>query len=161
MIITNEIVPVQRAAVFKRLRELLIQQHDRLRNYLNVLDKQQDSIESANVEKLTVHVELEEQIVADIFSIQQVIDPLEEMYNAYIHITEQDSQDDIPALKAALEELKYQMIARSSYNRDLLSVRMAEINEEINTLKNNSVAAGVRRSVYQDLNSAAFVDIRG
>ena len=161
MIITDENVPSQRAAVFKRLRELLIQQHDRIRNYLNILDKQQDSIESANIEKLTVHVELEEQIVANIFSIQKVIDPLEEMYNAYVHITEQDSPDDIPALKTALEELKYQMIARSSYNRDLLSARMAEINEEINTLKNSSVAAGMRRSVYQNLNTAALVDIRG
>ena len=152
----------RRVAIVKRFRELLIRQRDRLRNYLVVLEKQQNSIESANAQDILDHVEMEEQIVADIFSIQKVIDPLEAMYHAAFHATGQRyPRDDIPSLKTALEDLKSQAIARSSRNRDLLSARMAEIRGEINALRNNTFTAGARRCVYQNFNTASLVDIKG
>jgi len=72
----------QRVAVIKRFKELLVQQRERFRSYLAVLDRQQLLIGYGSADEITAHVELEEQIVADIFSIQKVIAPLEIMYNA-------------------------------------------------------------------------------
>jgi hypothetical protein len=146
----------QRVAVLKRFRELLARQRERFYNYLTVLDKQRDVIVSGSAEDLLAHVEMEEQIVADIFSIQKVIDPLELMYRA----TVPDAPDgDVSAIKTTLEQLKTQAITRSNQNRALLSDRMADIRTEIKTLRNNPFAA--RRSVYQAANTASLIDIRG
>jgi hypothetical protein len=146
----------QRVAILKRFRELLVRQRERFYNYLSVLDKQRDVILSGNAEDLLAHVEMEEQIVADIFSIQKVIDPLELMYRTAVPGA---PDDDVPAIKTALEQLKTQAITQSNHNRALLSDRMADIRTEIRTLRNNPFAA--RRSMYQAANTASLIDIRG
>jgi hypothetical protein len=151
----------QGAAILKRYRNLLFRQRDRFKNYLIVLEKQRDSIPTANTDELIARVELEEQAVAEILTLQKVIDPLEITYNASVYLSGGDFPDDIPALEAALEDLKRQAVALSSGNRDLLAARMAEIRGEINTLKNNPVVAETRRYVYQNFATASLVDIKG
>jgi len=147
----------QRVAIVRRFRELLIQQRERFHNYLAVLEKQQDIIKTGSAEELLAQVELEEQIVADIFSLQKVIDPLENMYQAAIPSS---PGDDVPALKIALESLKTRAISQFAHNKDLLSSRMAELRSEIKELKNNPFV-GATRSMYQHSVTASLVDIEG
>jgi hypothetical protein len=147
---------MRRVAVLKRFRELLTQQRDRFRNYLEVLDKQRDVIETGSAEELISHVEMEEKIVADIFSIQKVIDPLEDMYRAAYPERE---AADVAGLKTALEELKTEAVVRTERNKDLLSKRMTEIRTEIKTLRGNPYAA--RPSVYAETESASLIDLKG
>jgi hypothetical protein len=157
--VQTEIAPeevVRRVAVLKRFRELLTQQRNRFQAYLEVLDKQKDVIEKGNAEALISHVELEEKIVADIFSIQKVIDPLEDMYHAAYPERE---AADVPGLKAALDELKAEAVVRSERNKDLLSRRMAEIRSEIKALRGNPYAA--RPSVFAAGGSASLIDLKG
>jgi len=151
----------QRVAVLKRFKTLLSQQRDRFRNYLDLLDKQQGVIESGSAEDLLSYVEIEEKIVADIFSIQKVIDPLEEMYNSVIfsHNPEKIS-DEVPSLKASLENLKSEAVIRSTKNKELLSKRMLELRQEIKILRNNPYSASGRSS-FNDTNKASLVDIKG
>ncbi|GHV73301.1 hypothetical protein AGMMS49940_06030 [Spirochaetia bacterium] len=146
----------QRVAVLKRFRELLEAQRDRFREYLTVLDKQQETIERGNTEALLSHVELEEHIVRDIFNIQKVIDPLEDMYRT---LTGREQEGETISLKAALEGLKREAVARSERNRNLLSVRMAEIRQEIKGLRGNPYAA--RRSIYADTLIPSLIDLKG
>jgi hypothetical protein len=139
----------RRVAVLRRFRELLQAQRDRFHEYLNVLDKQKDIIEQGSAEDLITHVELEEQIVADIFAIQKVINPLEDMYHAlvgfdYIALHDTDAAE-VPSLKSALEGLKKEAVVRSSRNKDLLSKRMESLRSEIKTLRNNPYVP--RRSI--------------
>jgi len=151
----------QKIAVIKRLRELLIQQCERFRNYLVLFDKQQIFIESADADDLLAYVEMEERAVAEIFSIQSVIDPLEKMYSVFVQTEGRVLPgNDIAVLKAALEEMKQQAVLRISRNRELLSVRMAEIRREINALKNSPFMSG-RRVVFHSYNTASLVDING
>jgi len=155
----------QRVAVVKRFRELLIQQRERFRSYLTVLDKQQLLIGYGSADEITAHVELEEQIVADIFSIQKVIAPLEIMYNAVGAGSCDDlgtfiTIDDVPEIKAALEDLKNQAVVRSVRNRDLLSGRMEEINSSLQTIKNNPFLSKARNALYQNV-SPSLVDVMG
>jgi len=148
----------EQQAGLNRLKELLSQQCDSFRNYLEIFDKQQFSIESANTDDLLSYVDMEEQFICEIICIQNVIDPLENMYGSLVH---EEGWNDVVKLKADLEELKQQAVYKLSRNRELLSVRMAEIRREIEVLKNNPVIAGIRRSVYNQYDTASMVDIRG
>lgn len=144
-----------RIAVLKRFRELLQEQRNRFQDYLVLLDKQKDVIEKGDTEALLTHVELEEKIVADIFAIQKVIDPLEDLYTASFP----ERETEVPKLKAALEELKTEALQRSQRNKALLSEHMDRIRSEIKALRNNPFAA--RRSVYDTSGAASLIDIKG
>ncbi|MDR0316270.1 MAG: flagellar biosynthesis protein FlgN [Treponema sp.] len=166
---TAEISPqelTQRIAVLRRFRTLLQDQRNRFRSYLEVLDKQQDIIESGNTDELLAHVEMEERLVADIYSIQKVIDPLDEMYRSLVSgmsagPIHSEKADDVSGLKAALDELKSEAVLRSSRNREMLSRRMVELRSEIKALRNNPFAATARRSASWSGNIASLVDIQG
>ena len=147
----------QRVAILKRFRELLVQQRERFHHYLVTLEKQQAVIETGSSGELADYIEQEEQIIADIFSIQKVIDPLEEMYNATVPAS---SADDVPALKTALKELKDQVVTRSAQNRELLSARMDVIRSEIMEMRNNPLA-NAARSAYNQSGTASIIDIEG
>ncbi|MDR3166368.1 MAG: flagellar protein FlgN [Treponema sp.] len=151
----------QRVAILKRFRELLQDQRDRFRSYLEVLDKQKDVIEQGDTEALMRHVELEEKIVADIFSIQRVINPLEDMYRAVYSAKGEASPEtaEVPSLKAALEDLKTEAIARSERNKELLLKRMTELRSEIKTLRGNPFAR--KTSIYAGAGTASLIDIQG
>jgi uncharacterized small protein (DUF1192 family) len=143
----------QRVAVLKRFKELLKAQRDRFSAYLNALDKQQDVIKSGSADDLLHHVELEEKIVADIFSIQKVIDPLEKMYQP---VTPEPS-DEVASLKEALEGLKVEAVVRSERNKELLARRMAELRTEIKTLRANPY----NRRGHDTAAAPTQIDIRG
>jgi DNA primase catalytic subunit len=152
----------QRVAVLKRFKELLKAQRDRFRAYLEALDKQKSAIEQGSAEDLIQHVEIEEKIVADIYAIQRVIDPLEDMYRA----AQLDAprgfgkgSDEVPDLKAALDGLKSEAIARSGRNKELLSKRMLELRAEIKSLRSNPYTQ--RRPAYSGEGTGGKVDLRG
>jgi len=157
----------QRVAVLKRFKILLTQQRDRFKSYMDLLEKQQSIIESGSAEDLLTYVEIEEKIVADIFSIQKVIDPLEEMYysviskqNAGKAAVRTETPDEVSGLKTSLEKLKSEAVVRSTKNKELLSKRILELRQEIKTLRNNPYAARGRRS-FGETNSASLVDLKG
>jgi len=156
-----------RVAVIKRFKELLKAQRDRFSAYLEALDKQQDVIKQGSAEALLRHVELEERIVADIYSIQKVIDPLEKMYQTVksdsqpMHPVQPDSEkhsadEEVSNLKDALEGLKVEAIIRSERNRTLLSKRMTELRSEIKSLRNNPYMRRRENNV-----TPTQIDIRG
>ena len=136
----------QRVAVIKRFKEVLKAQRDRFNAYLDTLDRQKDVIERGSADDLLHHVELEEKIVADIFSIQKVIDPLEKMYHTSKlpppskgkkAAAKHPDGDEVSGLKEALDSLKAEAVVRSERNRELLTKRMAELRSEIKTLRSN------------------------
>jgi hypothetical protein len=162
----------RRVNVLKRFRELLRQQRDRFAQYLEVLDKQKKVIENGSADELIAHVELEEKIVSDIFSIQKVIDPLEDLYRTLLPPKDTKGrmpggvladnasmeEQELPGLKSVLEELKAEAVVRSERNRELLSKRMEDLRLEMKSLRANPYA--LRRSVYSG-ETASLVDIRG
>lgn len=146
----------RRVAIIKRFKELLERQRERLRSYLALLEKQETVIGSGGGEEIMAHVELEEQIVADIFSIQKVMSPMEDMYRAVAPLGPADAE--IPALKTALEDAKVRVQAQSAKNRELLSARMDGIRVEVDALKENPFTRG---SGYGDSAAPSFIDVEG
>ena len=162
----KELSPIevtQRAAIIRQFKELLKAQRDRFGEYLDVLEKQKDVIEKGSADSLIRHVELEEKIVEDIFSIQKVIKPLEEMYRsvcqgagAETSQTVSDENGEAIDLKSALEGLKSEAVSRSKRNRLILSERMTEIRSEIKNLSSSPYARPLSAFKNQGL-----VDIQG
>jgi hypothetical protein len=130
---------------------------------LEALDRQRDAIELGSAGDVAAHVELEEQIVADIFAIQKVINPLEEMYQA---LSPQrgsfvpEIEGELPDLKSSLELLRAETAARSGRNRELLSRRMTALNDDILALRAQDPYRG-SRSIYGGLETASMVDLQG
>jgi len=151
-------------AVLKRFRELLMAQRDRFRSYLEALDKQKKTIETGTAEDLIQQVELEEHIVTDIFSIQKVIDPLEELYDSLsppappLPMEGKAPEEEVPRLKAALEDLKSEAIRRSERNKGLLSQRMEELRGEIKSLRANPYTN--RRPAFREA-ASSLVNLEG
>jgi len=158
----------QRVAILKRFRELLTQQRNHFQQYLEVLDKQKDVIEKGSADDLMFHVELEEKIISDIYSIQKVIDPLEAMYRKNLSVPDQKQNTgeiiaasevrEVPRLRTALEELRSEAVIRSERNRSLLAKRMEELRQEMKTLRANPYA--IRRPSFSQ-EGATMVDIKG
>jgi len=150
-----------RVAVIKRFKTLLTQQRDRFRSYLNLLEKQQNVIEAGSAEDLLSYVEIEEKIVADIFSIQKVIDPLEEMYHSVTSKKVPLQTDEVPSLKASLENLKTEAVIRSTRNKELLSKRMVELRSEITELRNNPYIMSNKKSSYGVASAPSTISLEG
>jgi len=150
----------RRLAILRRFKVLMSQQRERFNSYLQVLEKQQGSIESGSADDLLAYVEIEEKIVADIVSIQRVIEPLDEMYRSVASAGGfPKSQDDVPKLKAALEDLKNEAIVRTNKNKELLASRITELRMEIKSLANSpftSKSSGTSGGI-----SASIIDIQG
>ena len=148
----------QRMDTLKRFRELLKAQRDRFQAYLSAMDRQKDTIERGTADELIRHVELEEKIVADIFSIQKVIDPLDTMYKT-INLTDSETSgnENIINLKSTLDELKKEAVARSQRNKNLLSKRMAEIRAEIKSIRSNPYSR--KQSAYSG--TPSLIDLKG
>jgi hypothetical protein len=121
----------QKVALLKRLREMLHRQREKFQGYLALLEQEESSINSGDAEGLLAQVEMEKSIIADIFSLKKVIEPLESLYQAAYPQTEQT----VPRLKATLEKMSEQVIAHNAKNRALLRARMDDLRLEIASLR--------------------------
>ena len=146
----------QQTAIFKRLKELHTRQSECYHKLIGVLEKQQAFIGAGSEESILAHVGLGEQIIAEIFTIQKTIDPLEAMCPA-----DMPPETDLLAIKATLEALNNRAMAQSEQNKMQLSQRMASVRSEITVLGNNPIAMSARRSMYAQVSTPALIDIRG
>ena len=121
----------ERVAILKRFKTLLEQQRLKFREYLNVLEKQEKSISDENTESILQHTELEEAIIAEIFTIQKVIDPLEYMYTNICA----DTGSDIPRLKTDLDDLQQRVLDQNKKNRELLQNHITGLRQQVASLK--------------------------
>jgi len=121
----------QKVALLKRLREMLQRQRGKLQGYLVLLEQEESSINRGDADTLLAQVEMEKSIIADIFSLKKVIEPLETLYQAAYPQMEQT----VPRLKATLEKMSEQVIAHNAKNRALLRARMDELRLEIASLR--------------------------
>lgn len=128
----------ERVAILRRFRTLLEQQRGKFREYLTVLEKQQDSISSENTEALLAHTELEQQVVKNIINLQKVVVPMRQMYNSVRagEAAASDDQKTIESLQQDLTDLQKRVLAQNKINRELLKVHIGQIKIQLAGLKN-------------------------
>ena len=144
----------ERVAILRRFKSLLEEQRVKFREYLTVLEKQQDSITSENPESLLAHTELEQQVVKNIANLQKVIVPMSKMYKA-------KAGDDasIQKIQNELSDLQDKVLKQNAINRDLLKVHIEQLRAQIAGFKNPYKA---NKSVYanvQTQNVATMVHV--
>jgi hypothetical protein len=144
-----------RVSVLKRFRELLVRQRDKFNEYMNVLEHQKNDIQKGDVDALVAHVELEQGMVAEIFAVQKVIDPLEDMYRAAYKGMEPEG---LPELKESLSALKNEVVVRNSENRALLKQRMEMLRHEMMSINNPYTK---KKSIYSGAPEPKALDISG
>ena len=143
----------ERVAILRRFRSLLEEQRGKFREYLSVLEKQQDSITAENPESLLAHTELEQQVVKNIANLQKVIVPMAKMYHAGNNPGGAAAEDaEITKLQNDLSDLQDKVLKQNAINRDLLRVHIEQLRSQIagfkNPYKNN-------RSVYSNVQQHA------
>ena len=127
----------ERVAILRRFRSLLEEQRGKFREYLTVLEKQQDSITSENPENLLAHTELEQQVVKNIASLQKVIVPMAKMYHAGNNSAASAAEDaEIAKLQNDLSDLQDRVLKQNAINRDLLRVHIEQLKSQIAGFKN-------------------------
>jgi hypothetical protein len=143
----------RRVAVLRRFRELLQRQRDKFHEYLDVLEREKADIEAGDVDAMVSHVEIEQQIVSELYTFQKVIDPLEDMYReAYPAGTEHD----VSGFKRGIDALRADVLARNARNRDLLKQKMGMLRQEIQSLRNPTKRG---KQVYSSSGEASIIDI--
>lgn len=145
----------ERVAVLKRFRELLSRQRDKFRDYLELLDRQKADIVEGDVDALVAHVEAEQAIVAEIFAVQKVIDPMEDLYRMAYRGAEAEG---LPELRDTLSTLKEEVAERNAENRSLLKQRMDMLRHQIMSIRNPYAK---KKSVYAESAEPSALDISG
>ncbi len=144
----------ERVAILRRFKSLLEEQRGKFREYLTVLEKQQDSITSENPESLLAHTELEQQVVKNIANLQKVIVPMSKMYKSNA-----GNDASIQKIQNELSDLQDKVLKQNAINRDLLKVHIEQLRAQIAGFKNPYKA---NRSVYanvQTQNVATMVHV--
>jgi flagellar biosynthesis/type III secretory pathway chaperone len=140
----------ERVALLKRLRDMLVQQREKFRHYLDILDNEEEAIRTRDVDALETYVQLETSVLAEIQAFGKVIRPLESLYaSAYPN---QESQ--IPPLRDSLARLRDRVLERNEQNRALMRERIDELKKEVEELR----LPNTRRSLYGAVESR-MVDI--
>jgi hypothetical protein len=148
----------ERVAILKRFRILLAQQRDKFREYLTVLEKQQESITSEDTELLLAHTELEQQVVTGITNIQKVIVPISEMYTSINKTVPFRENDSIESIQTDLSNLQSQILVQNEKNRDLLRIHISQIRSQMQQFTNPYRG---KRSVYAQKNTLGkFVEVQ-
>ena len=143
----------ERVALLRRFRSLLEEQRGKFREYLNVLEKQQDSITSENPETLLAHTELEQQVVKNIANLQKVIVPMAKMYKSKAGTADSAAEDAaIIKIQNELSDLQDKVLKQNAINRDLLRVHIEQLRSQISNFKNPYKN---NRSVYANAQPAA------
>jgi flagellar biosynthesis/type III secretory pathway chaperone len=124
----------ERVALLHRLKTLLEQQRNKFREYLNILEKQQDSISKEDPESLIAHTELEQQIVRNIANLQKVIVPMSKMYKNSDN--GKNPATEIQNLQKDLNDLQNKVLKQNQINRDLLRVHIDSIKSQIQNFRN-------------------------
>lgn len=133
----------ERVATTKRFRSLLLKQREKFREYLAVLEKQQNAIENENTETIFSYAELGEQVVQSIASLQKVIAPMSEL--RALSASSEREKKSVGDIQNELERLQTAVLAQNEKNKALLRVHIAQTQAQIKKIRNPYRAS---KSVY-------------
>lgn len=143
----------ERIAVLRRFKKLLEEQRNKFKEYLFVLENQQDKIETEDADALYAHTRLEEQIVSSISNLQKVIVPMQKLYDSFPQNSSvsKNNEDttEVKKIQFDLAELRKQVLAQNEKNRNLLKIHIGNVREKLSELSAQNPYRG-RRSVYAE-----------
>lgn len=113
-------------AVARRLRALLVQERDKLREYLNVLETEEKAIASENAEAIRAHTAIGEHIVQSIAAIQKVAKPLYKVLPPEKRIA-----------VSQITELQSKVAMQNRRNCELLRARLGKVQTDLTAVQSH------------------------
>lgn len=144
----------ERVAAAKRFRSLLLEQREKFREYLALLERQQNSIENENTEALLSYTELGREVVQGIASLQKVIAPMSSL--CALSAEDESGGKSVGDIQSELERLQKSVLAQNEKNKALLRVHIAQVREQLQNFRNPYRAS---KSVYAQKAVGSLVEV--
>jgi hypothetical protein len=142
----------QKARLLTKLREMLLRQRDKFQAYLVLLEREEQSLRQGDEERIAAQIEMENLIIAEIFALKKVVEPLRELYQAAYP----QREDTIPPLEGTLARMQGEVAARNLRNRNILKEKLVLLRQEVSSVRR----APFVRSPYAAEVAPRLVDIR-
>lgn len=126
----------ERVAILKRFRRLLEEQKKKFQDYLNILEKQESSIENDNTEAIVAHAQMEAEIAKSISGLNKVIVPMSKMYETTSQSIRTTDKKSVEEIQGDLERLQKKILAQNERNRELLRSHLVQLKKQIDGFKN-------------------------
>jgi hypothetical protein len=138
--------------IAKKIRKTLLTQKDRLAEYLNLLEKEEDDIINKDPDKLIAHIDLEKNILLELSLLKKVINPLETAYFKSPY----KKDNSVFELKDSINKLSNQIEIKSNKNKRTLELALDNVKAELKGIRKK----GITNSTNDKVDSR-LVDICG
>ncbi|MBQ1998220.1 MAG: hypothetical protein II258_01495 [Spirochaetales bacterium] len=128
----------------KRIRANLVEQKEKLEDYLKLLDQQEIDINTRNADKLLSHAKVEKDVVKELSQLKIILEPLEKMYRS----SDYKKDETLQGLKESIERLSENVQKKAVSNADNLTSTLDEIQKQIKQVRSKKMVN--TNKVYSD-----------
>ena len=128
----------------KRIRANLVEQKEKLEDYLKLLDQQEIDINTRNADKLLSHAKVEKDVVKELSQLKIILEPLEKMYRNSAY----KKDEALQGLKESIERLSENVQKKAVSNADNLTSTLDELKKEIKQVRSKKIVN--TNKVYSD-----------
>jgi hypothetical protein len=128
----------------KRIRANLVEQKEKLEDYLKLLNQQEIDINTRNADKLLSHAKVEKDVVKELSQLKIILEPLEKMYRS----SDYKKDETLQGLKESIERLSENVQKKAVSNADNLTSTLDEIQKQIKQVRSKKMVN--TNKVYSD-----------
>lgn len=128
----------------KRIRANLIEQKEKLEDYLKLLDQQEIDINTKNADKLLSHAKVEKDVVKELSQLKIILEPLEKMYRNSAY----QKDEALQGLKESIDRLSENVQKKAGENADNLTSTLDSLQKQIKQVRSKKVTN--TNKVYSD-----------
>ena len=128
----------------KRIRANLVEQKEKLEDYLKLLDQQEIDINTRNADKLLSHAKVEKDVVKELSQLKIILEPLEKMYRNSAY----KKDEALQGLKESIDRLSENVQKKAVSNADNLTSTLDELKKEIKQVRSKKIVN--TNKVYSD-----------
>lgn len=115
----------------KRIRANLVEQKEKLEDYLKLLDQQEIDINTRNADKLLSHAKVEKDVVKELSQLKIILEPLEKMYRT----SEYQKDEALQGLKESIDRLSENVQKKAEANADNLTSTLDNLQKQIKQVR--------------------------
>lgn len=128
----------------KRIRANLVEQKEKLEDYLKLLDQQEIDINTRNADRLLSHAKVEKDVVKELSQLKIILEPLEKMYRNSAY----KKDEALQGLKESIDRLSENVQKKAVSNADNLTSTLDELKKEIKQVRSKKIVN--TNKVYSD-----------
>lgn len=128
----------------KRIRANLVEQKEKLEDYLKLLDQQEIDINTKNADNLLSHARVEKDVVKELSQLKIILEPLEKMYRNSAY----QKDEDLQGLKDSIDRLSKNVQEKAETNADNLTSTLCDLQKQIKQVRSKKIVNTNR--VYSD-----------